>query len=594
MSIHLRSAAVRCAVIATFLLLIVLSSSANAADSAGPRTEGDCSPIVVGTSGDVTINVECPSSLSPKELEELRAAIAQLSESSERLTKLPGDLLDRYERLSRRLGVTDQALETFFRILNEGNVPVEELDAKLREIAKRHRELLLRVAELDAVDEKVAALRDKAKAAIERGDYDAAEDALKAAQQAQDKILAQAEKAFLVAAELRARRADLQYTQFRYEAAAELYLEAADLVPGTKARKKAEYLLYAGLAFQNGGRADHALSANRRALAILNAELGADHPVVATALDKVATAYAEQSRYEEAERLFKRALAIREAKLEKDHPDVAQSLDALGVLFQLQGRYMEAARLHKRALTLTEARPGKNRLDVARQLDNLAVVYSVLDRSAEAEQLLKRALKIREARLGTDHPAVGRTLANLGALYSAQSRFEEAEKLLKRALAISETKLGGNHPGVARVLDKLAGVYAAQERPKEAEPLYQRALAILEKALGPDHPDTAYTLNNLGFVYIQQGRYEEAEPKIKRALAIFEQKLGKNHPDVIKPLRDLALLYLIQHRDREAEPLIRRALALAESKLGEDHPTTKKLRTAMKVMQESHLRDDRD
>lgn len=47
-----------------------------------------------------------------------------------------------YDRYVKELGVTDCALENFFRILERNQVPRHDLDMKLREIAENYKKLL--------------------------------------------------------------------------------------------------------------------------------------------------------------------------------------------------------------------------------------------------------------------------------------------------------------------------------------------------------------------------------------------------------------------------------------------------------------------
>ena len=63
------------------------------------------------------------------------------------------------------------AVTNFFRILGERKVPIEDLDAKLREIAARHLTLLKQVETLSGEDPQVDALKKEAVAAIGAGDY---------------------------------------------------------------------------------------------------------------------------------------------------------------------------------------------------------------------------------------------------------------------------------------------------------------------------------------------------------------------------------------------------------------------------------------
>jgi hypothetical protein len=67
-------------------------------------------------------------------------------------------VLDRYEKLSQALGVTDTALTNFFRILG---VKPEDLDGKLREVAARQ-VTLLKEAESSADDDPQVAADQEA------------------------------------------------------------------------------------------------------------------------------------------------------------------------------------------------------------------------------------------------------------------------------------------------------------------------------------------------------------------------------------------------------------------------------------------------
>ncbi len=81
----------------------------------------------------------------------------------------------------------------------------------------------------------------------------------------------------------------------------------------------------------------------RRALEIMEAALGPEHPHVATTLNNLAALLQAQGKYAEAEPLYRRALAIDEAALGPEHPSVAAMLASLAFLLEAQGKYAEAA-----------------------------------------------------------------------------------------------------------------------------------------------------------------------------------------------------------------------------------------------------------
>jgi tetratricopeptide (TPR) repeat protein len=466
-------------------LLICLCAAPTSAQEV--RTQAPCSPVIDRTQGNVTVNFTggCTAGITP----------AQIQEIVERVLAgrpIPAEFLDKYESISRQFGVADTALTTFFRILGNSKVAIEDLDAKLREIAARHLTLLKQVESLPGDDPQVETLKKEAVAAIGAGDYPRAQGLLEQAFDADlvaaRKALDAANRRYVTAAKTKADLGQLKWTQLQYAAAAQEFQAAADLVPSSEPLIRAEYLASLGSAAHSAG----------------------NYPLAGRALVE--------------------ALAFREQALGPDHANVAISLNNLAVVYRAQGRYAEAEPLHKRALAISEKVLGPEHPTVAIRLNNLAGLYQDQRRYVEAEPLYKRALAIGENVLGPEHPDVAIRLNNLALLYGVQGRYAEAEPLFTRALAIGEKALGPEHPNVAAGLNNLAVLYKRQGRYAEAEPLFTRALALGEKILGPEHPDVAIRLNNLAVLYQDQRRYAEAEPLYKRALAIDEKVLGLDHP----------------------------------------------------------------
>jgi tetratricopeptide (TPR) repeat protein len=296
---------------------------------------------------------------------------------------------------------------------------------------------------------------------------------------------------------------------------------------------------------------------------------------VAICLSRLAKLYYEQGRYSDAEPLYVRALAIIEQQLGANHPDTATILNNLASLYRATGRYSDAEPLYIRALAISERQLGANHPDTATSLNNLAGLYESTGRYSDAEPLYVYALAIREQQLGANHPDTSTSLNNLALLYESIGRYSDAETLYVRALAINEQQLVANHPNTATSLNNLALLYRSVGRYSDAELLFVRALAIREQQLGANHPDTAISLNNLAGLYESTGRYSDAEPLLVRALAIKEQQLGANHPDTATSLNNLAGLYEAIGRYSDAEPLYVRAISILEQQLGGDHPNTK-------------------
>ncbi len=78
---------------------------------------------------------------------------------------------ERLEKLAGELGVTKAALTSFFKILEQKQVPLGDLDSTLRTIATRYKELDQKLATFTSEDPEVTALKRAAPTALEAGDF---------------------------------------------------------------------------------------------------------------------------------------------------------------------------------------------------------------------------------------------------------------------------------------------------------------------------------------------------------------------------------------------------------------------------------------
>jgi len=395
--------------------------------------------------------------------EKLAAMEAKLNEISSKLNTPT-------ETLTTELGITKSALVSFFKILEQKHVPLEDLDSTLREIAKRYNALLKTVEHLQPEDPRVAELIEQAQHALKQCDVDKCQFAkaemlfneareldIEAAKQLQAQVQQMQEtanKRLLSAAESTAANGELKMTQLAYKEAGEYYQEAAELLPAGNDEILAGYLNEAGEAFYYAGL------------------------------------------YDKAKPLYERTLAIRERILDKEHPDVAESLNNLAGLHQTQGNYEQAKPLHERALVIREKILGQEHPKVAESLNNLAVLHYTQGNYEQAKPLFERALAIDEKMLGKEHPNVAIRLNNLAALHESQGNYEQAKPLYERALAIDEKMLGKEHPNVAGDLNNLASLHQAQGNYEQAKPLYERSLMIIKKFFDDDHPTVRKFTNN--------------------------------------------------------------------------------------------------
>ena len=113
-------------------------------------------------------------------------------------------------------------------------------------------------------------------------------------------------------------------------------------------------------------------------------------------LDSVGRALVRQSMHAQAERLYRRALAICEETVGAEHTDTASSLQAIGVTLAFQARYAEAEEMLRRALAAWILIRGPEHPYVASALNSIGGVLERQGNLSEANALRDRAKAILE------------------------------------------------------------------------------------------------------------------------------------------------------------------------------------------------------
>jgi tetratricopeptide (TPR) repeat protein len=151
----------------------------------------------------------------------------------------------------------------------------------------------------------------------------------------------------------------------------------------------------------------------------------------------LAVALAMQRKRRESETLLREALALMEGELGPDHPILTSSLEPLAALLVAEHRYAEAVAPAERAWHILQSfGPHIGTPDIANVLDILGQVYAHTGRLAEAESSARRAATLAEEVYGPKHPRLGLFLQRYAAVLAQANRKKEASDIQKRARAI--------------------------------------------------------------------------------------------------------------------------------------------------------------
>ena len=215
--------------------MVLASVRALHAQQTGQSVSSDCT-VALNNVKDVQIGNIIVTCIGEAALTHLAEAIAK-----NRPNLLSADDKEKLKLLRGALGLTEGALEGFFRILGEEAIPPEKLAQRLTQIAEDYRKLREQIKTLDPDDPGLKALRDQALAAIDAGRLDEARDLLTRIVQARQPGIAMAQKLLIETAEAKAALGRIAVLQLRYREAATHFRDASEMLSGAEAARQRAY-----------------------------------------------------------------------------------------------------------------------------------------------------------------------------------------------------------------------------------------------------------------------------------------------------------------------------------------------------------------
>jgi CHAT domain-containing protein/Tfp pilus assembly protein PilF len=372
------------------------------------------------------------------------------------------------------------------------------------------------------------------------------------------------------------------------------------------------------------GRAtsDESLSLAESSLRIKEAQLGRDHPDLASSLFNLGDVLAARAEFERAILVSERALAIRQKHARPDSLEVAEALDDLGFVLLSARRHDSALRTLEASLRLKEKWLEPTDANIARTLEDVGLVLQRMGEYEKSGPLVRRATAIRRGSR-VDHPEYVRTLNLLAQQLWFEGQLIDSRETSELAVQVAERTLRTDHPLLALSLRYLAATLEDLGDLERSIEVRKRALAIAERNFGPNHHETATYLHALGSAELREGAYTAAQQRFREALTIYETRYGAwheyvaavlsmlaradaslgdyssarraqsrvvairermdgaNHPFVANALTDMANTYREEGRPQSALPLLNRALSIREKSLGPGHREVARTLTEM-------------
>lgn len=510
---------------------------------------------------------------------------------------------DQLTRLSTDLNVNRCATASFLKSLGEANMPVADLHGRLQQIARQHLDLVAQWQSLTTRDPAVDALRDQAKAAIDRGDHATAATVLR---QARDTLRAKVDQTRALSADYARVEADLgrlASIKLQYDEAAASFAEAH--VFARRSGELVDAIRYKALeaaAYQDSGLYRKAEDAFLAALDMLDTmpRAGGAAATVVTRIN-LATLYYARSEYQEAQRHYKTALEDIDTFADRGAEERAERqaicFNGLAESALALNDFSAADVYFGRALNLMAGALGTDAPALAGVVTNLARLRTLQGHLSAAEALYARALELTASASGVSQVERAVTVNGLAALYFNTQRYGQAERQWNQVLDIYREALGKDHVITLGVLQNLAAVKRRQGDLAGAEDLYETALTVWEKALKRRDREASHFIvvslfDGLGDVYVSQGRLDEAQSRYTQAVKLLRENLERpfgegpllGHPGPAQPSaveqhllmanlsNDLAVVYERKGAYEQTAESYRKARDIFALKLGTAHP----------------------
>ncbi|MBI5531872.1 MAG: tetratricopeptide repeat protein [Deltaproteobacteria bacterium] len=301
-------------------------------------------------------------------------------------------------------------------------------------------------------------------------------------------------------------------------------------VDAVNALADAEKLAEKAVRLREAGDYEGAASATERALALRQASLAPDHPLVVTSLLALAWCRAKQYDYSRSQVLASRALALLQAKGRPRDPQIAEAAHLLALEALNRRDFVAAKRLFWWAEELLQDRPES--AAYAELLNDLAIAYLGDGDPSRAERVFRHALAVA-GRVESAPLLLSDIQGGIAESLRHQRKDSEAEPFYLESLRIRAARFPPDHPSLAAPLNNLAAFYHYRKHDlPRAEPLYRRALGIYAAKLSPDHIRTAQVRINLGLLLCEAGEWDAGERLFRQGIDRFEAVMGPEHRDV--------------------------------------------------------------
>ena len=295
-------------------------------------------------------------------------------------------------------------------------------------------------------------------------------------------------------------------------------------------------------------------------------ELSDQPDVLAAVQSTIGGVYAEQGRYEQAEKMLRQARKETIQLYGHDSNETVEVSDSLANALLASGKPGEADALFREEIVTERKLAGKGQANPKDMAYVLAGYGSMLDQRSDrsAEGYLREALKYTSGFTGKDRVFVAMIYNDLSNEAGYRGDSSERERYLRASLDEYDRLPPGVYVEKAVTLSNLGALLISKSQYSEAEPLVQEGLALRLKVFGNAHIGTAGAFNRLSDLLYKEGKYVEAEKAAQNAIDVYKRALQdpENNALYANPILEMGMIQDKLENSHDAEQFMRQALEI--------------------------------
>ena len=296
-----------------------------------------------------------------------------------------------------------------------------------------------------------------------------------------------------------------------------------------------------------------------------------DDTLKASCYNKIGLAYEEKGNYDKAITYYDSALSLREQIVGSEDPDIAEFYNNMGSVYMNKRNFDKALEYYSKALAIHKKISGAESEEIACSYNNMGTAYEDKLEFNKALEFYSRSLAIQERLSDKTHSDLATAYHNMGSIYNDIGDYDKALKYYDKTLAIKEKIYGSEHPRTAVTYNNIGLVYSNKQDTDKALEFFNKALRIWERTLGQGHPKTVASYHNIGLTLYEKGEYDKALECLNKALVIQEKVLGKDHPNTVSTYGDIGMVYKEKGDFKTALHYYNTVLAIYEKSLRDRH-----------------------